>query len=247
MSLLLQTAKNNIFFQDFIAFLNEIEKRPLELTATRNGNIKVKEIKRLGEVFQHDIYHRDEQGNVMFTTRTEDNFPYIWLHKQIAKVMYLIYTRNQKIRLSKNGQGFLHNIEPDIQFQEMIRWYFHRADWRHTNWRRDDLVQELQHNQLLIWKFLLKLDKVWIAPEEFCVFLEHFIPELAIAKKDDQPAYSEYTSMCRVIRKAILGMLDSFDLLDTEKVTEKYFGERITRFRLNQTGEYLLMKAMIPI
>lgn len=247
MSILLNTAKNNIFFQDFIAFLNEIEKEPLELTATRNGNIKVKEIKRLGELFKHDIYHRDDQGNVMFATRTEDDFPYIWLHKQIAKVMYLIYTRNQKIKLSKNGKAFLHNIEADIQFQEVIRWYFHRADWRYTNWHRSEIVKQLQQKQLSIWVLLLELNGSWISSDDFCTFLKNIIPDLALAKMQDQPAYSEYRSMCRVISKAILGMLDSFDLIDTEKVSEKYGGSKIVRFKLNQAGELMLMKAMIPL
>ena len=239
--ILTSSAQNNIFFQDFLTFLRESEKVPFELVNTGTDNVKVKEIKRLGEAFQHDIYHRDNEGNIMFAIRTEDDFPYISWMKQLAKVMNLTFTRNKKIKLSKHGKIFLMTLDPAIQYQEMVKAYLLKSDWRYINLHRAEAVSKLQDHQLSIWRLLLEDTIQYIEAKSFYEtitvnLLKNRKQKSILEHMDENDSYKW------VIEKAIVRMLRTFGLIDTEETPSQYGGNDIVGFRLNQSGVIILEK-----
>jgi hypothetical protein len=117
-SSVVKTAENNILFQDFLSFLKLLEKRSLGLTET--GNLQRKEIVALDEIFKFDFCYRKKYGDLMYPPRTERNYRYLLLIRQITNVMYLVYKRSKKLRLSKNRRAYLNNIGQAAQYEQMV-------------------------------------------------------------------------------------------------------------------------------
>ncbi|MBN1262824.1 MAG: hypothetical protein JW991_00540 [Candidatus Pacebacteria bacterium] len=235
-----QTAKTNIFFRDFLAFLRLLEKRPLELTQTGTGNLKVKEIRVLGKLFKHDIYHRDEKGEVMFQPRTEDEFRYIMVIRQLAQVMYLVYKRKGKLFLSKNGKGYLNNIDEKTQYEQMILWYFHRANWAYVH-PRAEVVEKIQENQEQIWAYLLRASD-WI---KFSQFAKSLSLVLKLSIKD---IYGQEMpeSVRWAIESILVENLEELGLVESKKRKSKYGSQRTYLFRPTATGRIIFKKALEP-
>lgn len=236
----IQSAKTNIFFQDFLVFLRLLEKRPLGLTQTGTGNLKVKEIKALGELFKHDIYHRDEKGEIMFQPRTEDEFRYIMWIRQLAHVMYLVYKKKGKLFLSKNGKGFLNNIDEKTQYEQMILWYLHRANWAYLNFH-PEVVEKLQNNQKQIWAYLLQ-EKGWIKFSQFAKVLT-LIFKLSVKDIHGQEIPD---SVRWAIESVLVENLKELDLMEVKRKRDKYGTKEIHLFRPTNTGRIIFKKALEP-
>lgn len=242
-----QLIKQNLFFNDFISYLKELEKKPIELTTTGSGNIKRKEIERLGGIFKNDIYEnrRDRKGEIMFRTITEDEFPYIQWIRQITEVMCLIYKRKGEIKLSKNGKAFLEKLEENYQFEQMVWHYLFRADWRYINYADDQLVVKMQKYQFDIWSQLLNnyhQENMWLDAAHFCLAVENML--LPAKKQRSSVEMFEIQDHRRfIITKAVIKMLKTFDLAEVIEVENNYWDKDIEAFRLTELGAYILEKA----
>jgi len=233
-----KTASTNDFFQDHLIFLKELEKKPIELTTYGTGNIRVKEIKRLGAVFKHDIYHRDNDGNIMFATRTEDDFYYITWHKTVAKIMRSTYKRNNKLKLSKHGKKYLELEHVVDQFVYLALTTIAQLNWDYIFWRANDsYTHTMQKQQRTIWKMLLDVDYSWIELESFCDFIETYI--LALPSNLRTKDCFGYSPSYRTVQITFIQIFQTLDLIDVKEKTLEPFGKEI-KFRLNKTGKAVL-------
>ena len=232
--ILAKIAGQNIFFRDFLVFLKLLTKRPLELAQTGTGNLKVKEIKALGEVFKHDIYHRDKNGEIMFATRTEDDFPYLIRIRQLAQVMRLVYKRKNKLFLSQAGRGYLDGLDEKTQFEQLVLGYLHEANWAYYR-PQEEIIEKLQKNQAQIWAYLRREDD-WI---DFSQFVEalRLIFRLPVSDKD----HSLFLDHVRwSVEDVLVNILEQLELVEIRKEKMKNWGREITSFRLTVIGREIL-------
>lgn len=223
----------NDFFHDFLSFLHILKARPMLLTKT--GNLQRKEINYFGSISKTDIYHRDKEGKIMWPISTEIEVPHLLRIRLITRVMYLTYQRKGKLFLSKNGRGYLENLTPRIQFEQMLAWYFERCNWAYMHPYVEAIAIILQKNQYYIWEFFLQKQGTDI---NFKKFREGIRAYFNLGKSNDYHDNAAWAVECTIIRDlALYGLI--------EYVSQKQdYGEAITFFCLTSLGIYIFQKML---
>lgn len=239
-----KTAQANIFFQDFLSFLRLLGERPLGLTQT--GNLQIKEVDLLGKLFKHDMYLRDKKGKIMFKTRSEWDYKYLLWIRQIVAVMHLSYKRKGKLFLSKNGKGYLKNIAPAVQYEQMILWFLHRCRWAYLHPREGYnkmlIADVLQDNKEYIFKYLLQEDQDWINFKKFAKGLTDYF-NLSIT---DIYGNEQEDSVFLNIEFFLVDDFEQLGLIESRKEKDKYNFKRTIAFKPSKTGLYIFQKALEP-
>lgn len=240
---ILAAIQSNQFFNDFILFLRQVQKRPMALTDT--GNLTLKEIDVLGKIFKHDFYHRDKSGVIMFPIRKENEVPYLLRIRQLARVMYLTYQRKSWLRLTRNGKGYLNNIDTTTQFIVMIKWYFDRCNWAYLHPfggynNNKPIAQSLQDNQTIFWHYFLDQKGQWI---NFDDFSKKIIEELRL-KWYSFDGQNQLDSMQWIIERVLVTDLSLYGLVEYEKTLGKYGIASVNRFRSMPLGNYIFKRVL---
>jgi hypothetical protein len=237
---LIKTVQTNIFFQDFFCFLRLLEKRPLGLTQT--GNLQIKEVDLLGGLFKHDMYCRDRKGKIMFKTRSEWDYKYLLWIRQIASVMHLSYKRKGRLYLSKKGKGYLNNLDPAVQYEQMILWFLHRCSWAYLHpregYNKMVITDVLQENKEYIFKYLLQEGKNWINFEKFAKGLTDYFG-LSIT---DIYGNEQEDSVFLTIEFFLVDDFKKLGLIESQKEKNEYNFERTNSFKPTKTGLYIFQK-----
>ncbi len=114
------------FFHDFMLFLGRLKERQIKRTVT--GTISLIDIQSLLTQFNQQE-RIEEYKKYGWHLRREEELQFLTQIKIIAEVMYLTYNRKGFLYLSKNGQGFLKNINSLTQYQNMVLHYWYRVNW----------------------------------------------------------------------------------------------------------------------
>lgn len=175
-TLLNQDTANNDFFHDFIIFLTYIEKNTIRRTAT--GNISLADIAALKKDFRQQKIFKDYEKHG-WKIASEVDIRFLTHMKVLAEVMYLTYNRKGKLLISKNGRGYLHNIDPITQYWNMVETYWHKISWEYVNPSfeidGEGVMDILQKNQNIIWDALLRKEYEWTDFQAFCETIKvHF-------------------------------------------------------------------------
>jgi hypothetical protein len=240
---LTKTAQINIFFQDFLCFLKLLESRPLGLTQT--GNLQIKEIDLLGKLFKHDMYFRDKKGKIVFKTRSEWDYKYLLWIRQIVSVMNLSYKRKSKLYLSKNGKGYLNNIDIAVQYEQMILWFLNRCSWAYLHpregYNKMVIADVLQDNKEYIFQYLLQEGYNWINFKKFAKGLTDYF-NLSIT---DIYGNEQEDSVFLTI-EFLIDDFEELGLIESQKEKSKSSFKRIIFFKPVKIGLYIFNKALEP-
>ncbi len=165
------------FFYDFILFLERLKEKPIKRILT--GAISLTDISDLMKHFKtRDVIEEYEKFG--WSLCREDELEFLTQIKFIAESMFLIYNHKGLLLLFKNGKGFLNNLEPSKQYEEMVLHYWYRVNWGYFTLGQiiNDytMAEKIQHFQNLIWQRLIKSGREWIDYPQFCRFLKESIP-----------------------------------------------------------------------
>lgn len=228
------------YFHDFLEFVKYLQEKPILRTAT--GNISRAEIEALSKVFHQGeklIYIEKEFG---WKVLSEMDCPYLHQIRITAEVMYLIYKRRNEFRLSRNGKGYLTNIEPFIQYRGMVLCFFNRVNWEYFD--PDKITKVLQQNQIFIWQNLLRAGNEWLEFKPFCQALKISLN----LDRFFEPKDHDIDFMVNLnIRYGLLKHLILFGCIETEtKKEENSRTEELVRFRPTPLGLYIFEEALKP-
>ncbi len=240
--LLDQLAQSSVYHYDMLVLLNEMKKLPLGLTKT--GQLQRIEIAKLGSLFKHDMYHRDQQGEIIFPIVREDQLRYLLSLRALAKIMYLSYQRKGKVHLSKNGLGFLENISPGIQLTHLFLTFVHQLDWAYLQPGRSNgknVSRVLQENANDIFHYLLDSNTDSFDLKLFSRHLgERFDlidPEEMKDASGDQIWWVKLSIEYTLIRE-----LEFFGVVMTQKIRKDSTSDEIVEFTLTDGGRLLLTR-----
>ncbi len=226
------------FFHDFMLFMHTLSKRPLTLTKT--GSLQLKEINYFGSIFRHDIYHRDEHGQILFAIRTEYEASYLFRIRLLAETKYLTYRRRGELRLSKNGLWFVTKIDALTQYEQILQWYFNRGRWSaihpFTDTHNQYIADILQNGQQQIWSYLVAKGNEWINLTKFLSGLATFFK---LSAKGDT-VIPDFT--LRKIERITVKDLRMYNLIEYPDVSDK-----TVSFRLTELGNYILHKIVTEL
>jgi len=238
-----QLALSSTYHHDMMMFLKEMRKQPLGLTKT--GRLQRVEITKLGTLFKQDIYHRDEQGEIMFPIMTEDEVQHLLCLRALARIMHLNYQRKGKVYLSKNGQGFLGNISPGIQLTHLFLTFVCELNWEYlhpgtSNGENVSLV--LQKNAKYIFQYLLQSGTTSIDFKVFSKNLGEYFdlinPEEIKDVTGDQTWWLRSSVEYTLIRE-----LELFGIVITTKIKKYRTSDEVTDFKVTEDGRLLLARA----
>lgn len=175
-ALLNQDVLSNYFFHDYIVFLTHIEKNTIRRTAT--GNISLADIAALKNDFRQQKIFTDYEKHG-WKIASEVDIRFLTHMKVLAEAMSLTYNRKGKLLISKNGRGYLHNIDPITQYWNMVETYWHKMSWEYISPSfeidGDGVMDVLQKNQNIIWDALLRKGDEWIDFRALCQTIKiHF-------------------------------------------------------------------------
>ncbi|MGI8420276.1 MAG: hypothetical protein ACR2LN_06590 [Candidatus Levyibacteriota bacterium] len=158
------------FFHDFIAFLNWLSEKPIKRTIT--GNISLRDIGLLLPQLRTIQSVIDDHKKFNWRLHSEQELQTLTQIKVIAGNMYLIYRRKGTILLSKNGRGFLTNLSPVQQYEQMVLNYWYQVNWEYftpsKTVKGQTLSELLQKKQNYFWSLFLQKGEQWIDYEKFC-------------------------------------------------------------------------------
>ncbi|OGK09651.1 hypothetical protein A2767_07385 [Candidatus Roizmanbacteria bacterium RIFCSPHIGHO2_01_FULL_35_10] len=242
-NLINQQVISNNFFHDFLVFLKYLEERPIKRTIT--GNISLADIFSLQKQFhQQEIFSEYKKYN--WSIRSERQIEFLSKIKIIAESMYVIYKRKEYLILSKNGKGYLHNIDPVTQYWNMVLHYWNRVSWEYFNpspeINKRSVMDVLQHNQHSLWNSLLRKGIQWIDFESFCQAVKiHFKLEDYYKNIDD---FSYYLDIEYGLLKRNIFL---FGCVEVEYKKDKYKFDRISHFRPTELGIFMFEKGINSI
>ena len=235
-------ALSSIYHHDMLVLLNEMRKRPLGLTKT--GRLQRAEINKLGSLFTHDIYHRNEAGEIMFPIMTEDEVRRLLCLRSLAKIMHLSYHRKGKVHLSKNGLGFLENISPGVQLTHLFLTFVYEFSWSYLHpgtSNRIDVSQVLQKNSLQIFRYLLENGNVPVDVKVFSKNLGTYFDLLDPEEIKDENGDSTWWVRLS-IEYTLIRELEFFGIVSTDKIKKYRTSYEITKFTVTDDGRLLLAR-----
>lgn len=234
-------AENNKFFADFMSYVKYLEKQPIKMTAT--GNISMSNIKVLLDSFlQRQPF--DDFAKNGWKIRYEYEVEFLEQIKTIVEVMDINYKRKGEIRLSKNGKGYLNNIDSLIQYLNMVLFYWSRVAWDYFSSGREinrmTVTSILQKNQKMIWKFFLDNKLNWFDFDMFCkwIWKTFEFEKFYIDSYDTDFEYHLDIESCLFNKN-----LTRFGCMEIEEAKDKHGLEQIVRFRPTPLGLLMFTKA----
>ena len=228
------------YFYDFLQFLNYLQTETIHRTVT--GNISLKDIDALSKRFRNGKVLQFQNEEMGWKIRSENECLYLNQIRITAEAMFLLYKRRDQFLISKNGRGFLTNLTPAMQYEQMILWSWHRVSWEYFS--PGDVTKILQHNQQTIWNTLLEKGTEWIDFDIFCQAIKrgfHFESRYQNSYNPDHELYLD-------IRYGLLERnLKLFGLVETEIQTGKTkWDDKLTRFRSTNLGLHLFQAGLKP-
>lgn len=219
------------FFYDFILFLERLKEKPIKRTLT--GSLSLTDIFDLMRNFK-TREHIEEYKKFGWILRREDELDFLTQIKFIAESMFLIYNRKGLLLLSKNGEGFLDNLEPANQYVEMVLHYWYGVNWGYFTPGQTvegyTLAEKLQYFQNLIWHRLIKSRREWIDYPQFCQFLRESIPLESYVDREFDPKLHFHIKLILFKRN-----LERLGCVEVMEESSKYDKE-IVRFRSTYFG-----------
>ena len=233
-----QDAINNDFFHDFIVFLTYIEKNTIHRTAT--GNISLADIAALKKDFRQQKVFKD-YDKYGWKIASEVDIRFLTHIKVLAEAMHITYNRKGKLLLSKNGKGYLHNIDSLTQYWNMVEYYWHKISWEYLTPSHEidnvSIMDVLQKNQNIIWDALLRKENEWIDFQAFCQTIKiHF--NLDSYFKDGGYRIDFFSIEYGLIKNKLflLGCVEIEEVKDTRGFTS------IKRFKSTRLGTFMFKK-----
>ncbi|MBU1088958.1 hypothetical protein KKA02_03725 [Patescibacteria group bacterium] len=238
--LIMEAEKNN-FFTDFMSYLKYLEKQPIKMTAT--GNISISSITALLDSFrQREVFKDYEKFG--WKIRNEYEIEFLSQIKIIAEIMKATFKRKGKIKISKNGLGYLHNLDPLIQYLNMVLFYWDRVNWEYFCHSREikgmSVVAILQKNRNIIWEVFSKHEPEWIDFKSFCNGL-HNVFELG--KFYPHKEYDEYSYRLDIKYSLFKKNLVRLGCVEIKEIKNKNGIKMISKFRVTPLGQFMFIKA----
>ncbi|NTU46504.1 hypothetical protein HGA88_02665 [Candidatus Roizmanbacteria bacterium] len=241
--LLLQAIDNNDFFHDFIVFLKYLEEQPIKRTVT--GNISLADIAALQKRFrQQRIFEQFKEFN--WKINSERVVEFLTQIKIIAEAMYVTYKRRDKLILSKNGRGYLHNIDATTQYLNMVIHYWKRVNWDYFSpspyKEKISVMNILQENQDIIWEAISRKGEEWIDFDTFCHTLKAYFHLDTFYNKDNEYSYHldiEYG----LLKKNLV----RFGCVEFKEEADKYNFKRIVQFRATKLGLFVFQSRLLSV
>lgn len=219
------------FFHDFILFLERLKEKPIKRTLT--GSISLIDIADLIKHFRTQD-RISEYKRFGWSLRKEDELDFLTQIKFIAEVMFLTYHRKGLLLLSRNGKGFLDNLDSYKQYEEMILHYWYKVNWGYfTPGQVIDgytLAEKLQHFQNFIWQQLLEAGRDWINYPQFCQLLRDSISLKSFTDEDFDPELLFHIKLILFKRN-----LERFGCVETREEGSEY-DNKIVKFRSTYFG-----------
>ncbi len=239
---LIESVNENKFFTDFMAYLHYVEKQPIKLTAT--GLISISKITPLLDSFkQRERF--DDFNKFGWKIRQEHDLEFLSQIKIIAEVMNVTYKRSGEIKLSKNGYGYLHNIDPLTQYINMVIFYWNRVNWEYFSpsreINRETVIGTLQKNQKIIWTMLGQNGKEWIDFKIMADRLRDIFNLKIFYTGEYDTDFSYYLDIeYGLFRKNLV----LFGCIEIEEVEDKHQSKRLSRFQVTPLGELMFSKGL---
>lgn len=230
------------FFHDFIIYLKYLETQPIKRTIT--GNISLKDIQEMTKLFrEQEVFEEYKKFGWKITTEPQIQF----LHqiKIIAEVMRLTYKRKGKILLSKNGKGYLQNINSTTQYWNMVLYFWKRVNWEYftptSRINNLSVVDILQERQNIIWQALFKKGETWIDFSAFCQTLMNYF---SLNSHYDDEEHGEFFLHLDIELALIKRNLALFGCVEYEEEKNEHMLERIIRIKPTKLGLFMFQKAL---
>jgi len=228
------------YFYDFLQFLHYVDQGGCARTAT--GNISRKSINDLSHVFRNGKQLQFMDEKMKWKVRSENECYYLNQIRITAEAMYCIYKRKNNFFLSKNGKGFLINIEPYQQYEHMVLWFWNRVNWEYFS--PGKMTSVLQKNQMFIWNYLLQKSEEWIDFSVFCQSLKTYFHQEDIYNQSYDPNHElhldiQYGLLERNLKR--FGCIEA----DYQK-SENIWDRKLVRFRSTKLGIKLYAKGIQP-
>lgn len=232
------------FFFDFMLFLKRLNKEPIKRTST--GAISLSNIQGLISEFKEQEQF-EEYRKFSWRIHRADEFQFLQQIQLIAEAMFLVYKRKGLLLLSKNGQGFLNNLESSYQFREMVLHYWYRFNWGYFFYFGNEingknLAEVLQKHQNIIWKALLAKGENWNDYKQFCqaLYTRFHLEDFFKGEAD-----LENKLQIEVERALFRYNLCQFGLIEIkEEQGKSKWDKQIINFRSTPLGVYIFAKAL---
>lgn len=233
------------FYHDFMIFLNRLHERPIKKTLT--GAISLTDIASLLPQFQTTEHVIKEYNEYGWKIQSEQHLQTLTHIKIIANVMFLTYNRKGFLHLSKNGKGFLKNLSPVQQYEQIALHFWYRVNWEYFSPEQDidgiTLSAILQKNQYILWQSLLHKGNEWIDYHTFCDALcDYFHLEQFVDTTYHKGNEDLYFIISLIFFKRNLLLFNCVEI--EEEVGEHAWQINITRFRVTPFGLHLFYKAL---
>ncbi len=231
------------FFHDFILFLERLKNKPIKRTQT--GAISITDISDLMETFKTQE-RLEEYKKYGWHLRREDELDFLTQMKIIAEAMFLTYKRRGLLILSRNGLGFLNNLDANNQYQQMVLHYWYRVNWEYFNPSINviniTLSEYFQQKQNSIWHYLLEAGNNWVDYKEFCRFLENlFTLGFSIDKNFNEEEHLFFEIKLILFKRN----LERFGCVEVIESTSKdKWRKEIVKFRSTHFGLKAYSKAL---
>lgn len=232
------------FFLILCFFLKRLNKKPIKRTLT--GAISLSDIQDLIAEFKEQEQFEDYR-KFSWRIHRADEFQFLQQIELIAEAMFLTYKRKGLLLLSKNGQGFVNNLESSDQFREMVLHYWYRFNWGYFFYfgkeiNGQNLAEALQKHRKIIWKALLSKGVDWSDYKRFCqaLYSRFHLEDFFKGETDLE------NKLQREIEWALFRYnLCQFGLIEIEEEQGKSKRDnQIVRFRSTPLGIYIFDKAL---
>lgn len=226
------------YFYDFLQFLHYLQESTIHRTVT--GNITLKDIDTLSKRFRNGKALQFQDEEMGWKIRSESECLYLNQIRITAEAMYILYKRRNQFLISKNGKGFLKNLTPVMQYEQMILWFWHRVSWEYFS--PGDVTKILQHNQQGLWAALLEKGNEWI---EFDVFCQAVKRALHLEFRYQNSYDPDYELQLDIRYGLIERNLKLFGLVETKIQTgENKWDDKLTHFRSTNLGLHMFQAGL---
>ncbi len=230
------------FFHDFIIYLSYLDNNPIKRTIT--GNISLKDIQEMSKLFrEQEVF--EEYKKFGWKITTEPQIQFLTQIKIIAEVMRLTYKRKGKVLLSKNGKGYLQNINATTQYWSMVLYFWKRVNWTYFTPTKEvnelSVVDILQEKQNIIWQALLKKGENWIDFSVLCQTLKNYFHLHPYYYDETHGGFFLHLDMELALIKRNLAL---FGCIEYEEEKTEHMLERIIRIKPTKIGLFMFSKAL---
>lgn len=232
-------AMENMFFQDFIALLRQVEARPMKITP--EGMLAPQEIVLLERVFRCSV-----SGS---WDKQELKVSYLRRILRIASAAALVRQSGGRLQLSQAGKDYLEASPAGSQYEQMALWYLSRCDWSNIRPSADcsktNIAAVIQGNQEILWDFFLTNDQEWIEFPKFAMNLCHYLK----LSGDGQKRCEVPKFILAEIEAVVVRDLELYGLVEVKRDGRKNGGslKNVFRFRPTDVGliifEHLLAQS----